>query len=382
MRRVGHDSAEHVAGRANQKMSSNELRVIIAGGGTGGHLFPGVAVAREIEKRCEAVRIQFVIGRRKMESEILTRLGFPHCTIHVEGIKSRGWEKGILALLKLPYSFFQSFSILKRFSPHLVLGLGGYSAGPVCMAARIMRIPTAIHEQNSFPGITNRLLCRIVNRVFISFEVSRKRFPGGILYLTGNPIREELLAEKDTYKQTNERFTILVMGGSLGARAINRAFVAALGILREKGKEPLVIHQSGKTDYGRVIEDYDRRGLAGDIMPFIEDMAKAYNQAHLVVSRSGAMTVSELAALGKPSILVPYPFAANRHQEINALMLVQAGGAEMILEKDLSGESLSELLMKYMDDRSALEKMGKQAAKIGRRDAAEVIVDHLEAMRK
>ncbi|UCF56594.1 MAG: undecaprenyldiphospho-muramoylpentapeptide beta-N-acetylglucosaminyltransferase [Deltaproteobacteria bacterium] len=374
MRRVGH--------RADLNMANNEVRVIIAGGGTGGHLFPGVAVAKEIERKYGRADIRFVIGRRKMESEILTRLGFPQETIHVEGIKGRGWKNGIMVLLKLPYSFFQSVSILKRFSPHLVLGVGGYSAGPVCLAARIMGIPTAIHEQNSFPGVTNRLLCRIVNKVFMSFEESREHFPGGTLCLTGNPIREELLGEKNAHKKTNERFTILVVGGSLGARPINRAFVAAMEILKAKGKDPFVIHQSGETDYGRVLEEYKQRGLEGDIMPFIQDMAEAYRQADMVVSRAGATTVSELAALGKPSILVPYPYAANRHQETNALMLVQVEGAEMILEKDLSGESLAELLMKYMDDRKALEKMGMQAAKMGRRDAAKVIVDHLEAMRR
>ncbi len=362
-------------------MGNSQLRIIIAGGGTGGHLFPAVAIAKEIVKRYEAADICFVTGRRKMESEILTRLGFHQQGIHVEGIKGRGWKKGFMVLIKLPYSVFQSISILKRFSPHLVVGVGGYSSGPVCLAARLMGIPTAIHEQNSFPGLTNRLLCRIVDKVFVSFEESRQHFPGGTLYLTGNPVREELLAEQTDPRKRHERFTILVVGGSLGARAINRAFVAALEILREKGKDPAVIHQSGETDYAHVVEAYEQRGLEGKIMPFIEDMAEAYHRADMVVSRAGATTVSELAALGKPSILIPYPFAANRHQETNALMLVRVGGAEMLLEQELSGESLAALLMKYMDETRVLEEMGKQAAEVGRRDAAKVIVDHLEAMR-
>jgi UDP-N-acetylglucosamine--N-acetylmuramyl-(pentapeptide) pyrophosphoryl-undecaprenol N-acetylglucosamine transferase len=244
-----------------------------------------------------------------------------------------------------------------------------------------MGIPTGIHEQNSFPGLTNRLLCRIVDKVFVSFEESRQHFSGGDLYLTGNPVREELLAGERTPVKRDQKFTVLVLGGSLGALAINRAFVAALEVLREKGKDPLVIHQSGGTDYARVLEAYEQRGLKGEINPFIEDMAEAYQRADLVVSRAGATTVSELAALGKPSILIPYPYAANRHQETNALMLVRVGGAEMLLEQELSGESLAALLMKYMDERRVLEKMGKQAAKVGRRDAAKVIVDHLEAMR-
>ena len=363
-------------------MVNNQLRVIIAGGGTGGHLFPGVAIAKEIAQRYRAADICFVIGRRRMESEILTRLGFHQQSIHVEGIKGRGLKKGIKVMMMLPYSFFQSLSILKKFAPHLVIGVGGYSAGPVCLAARFMGTPTAIHEQNSFPGLTNRLLCRVVHRVFLSFEESRQYFPGGTLYLTGNPVRQELLEQEKDSQKREDRFTILVVGGSLGARAINRAFVAALQILKDQGKEPLVIHQSGETDYARVVEDYEQRELEGRVTPFIEDMAKAYHQADVVVSRAGATTVSELAALGKPAILVPYPFAANRHQETNALMLAEVGGAEMILEQDLRGENLAELLIKYMDQRSVLEEMGKQAAKVGRPDAAKRIVDHLEEMRK
>ena len=317
-----------------------------------------------------------------MESDILARSGFPRKSIVAEGLKGLGWKKRVMVILKLPLSLFQSVSIIKEFSPHLVLGVGGYSAGPVCLAARLMGMPTAIHEQNSFPGLTNRLLCRIVHRVFVSFEESRQHFPGGTLYLTGNPVRQELLEQEKVPKKREDRFTILVVGGSLGARAINRAFMAALQILKGKGKDPLVIHQSGETDYAHVVEEYEQRGLEGKVTPFIENMANAYRQADVVVSRAGATTVSELAALGKPAILVPYPFAANRHQETNALMLVKVGGAEMILEQDLSGESLAELLMKFMDERSVLKEMGKRAERVGRPDAAKRIVDHLEAMRR
>ena len=360
--------------------AKKEIRVIIAGGGTGGHLFPGIAVAKEFEKRYSQADIRFVIGQRKMESEILSRLGYPQETIQVKGIKGRGGREGFMALCSLPYSLFQSFSILKRFTPHLVLGMGGYSAGPVCLAARIMGIPTAIHEQNSFPGLTNRLLARVVDRIFISWAISGEHLSGPTPYLTGNPVREELVSGPDASKRTTRGFTVLVLGGSLGARAVNRAFAATLEILKTKGKMLNVIHQSGETDYDRVIQDYEERGIKGDIVPFIQDMGEAYGRADLVVGRAGATTVSELAALGKPSILIPYPFAANRHQEINAKMLAQEGGARVILEENLDGEALSGLLMKYMDDERALEEMGRCAARVGRRDAAKVIVDHLEEM--
>ena len=176
---------------------SSGIKLLIAGGGTGGHLFPGIAIAHEINRRYANSEMLFVTGHRKIESDVLSRSGFHQMSIHVEGIKGRGFIKVMMVLLKLPYSFFQAISIIKEFSPHLVLGVGGYSAGPICLAARIMGIPTAIHEQNSFPGLTNRLLCRIVDRVFISFEESRVHFAGGSIHLTGNPIRQELLKDKN-----------------------------------------------------------------------------------------------------------------------------------------------------------------------------------------
>jgi UDP-N-acetylglucosamine--N-acetylmuramyl-(pentapeptide) pyrophosphoryl-undecaprenol N-acetylglucosamine transferase len=354
------------------------VKVIIAGGGTGGHLFPGVAIAREISRRWEDAGICFVTGKRNMEQEILERHGFDRQAIDVEGLKGRGWKRTAIGLVKLPWSLLQSISILRGFTPRVVVGVGGYSSGPVCLAARLMGIPSAIHEQNSFPGLTNRLLCRVVDRVFISFEESRPHFPGGNFMVTGNPVREDLF--KETGERTRDRFTVLVMGGSQGARAINDAFVGALEIMRGQGRDPMVIHQSGRGNHRDVVEAYRTRALPGEVVPFIDDMAAVYSAADMIVSRAGATTVSELAALGKPSILIPYPYAANNHQEVNAQVLVAAKGAEMILERDLSPEVLAGRLMKYMDDKEALQAMGEGAKGIGRRDAARVIVDHLADM--
>ncbi|MEJ2723484.1 MAG: undecaprenyldiphospho-muramoylpentapeptide beta-N-acetylglucosaminyltransferase [Deltaproteobacteria bacterium] len=353
------------------------LRVVVAGGGTGGHLFPGVAVAKEIRRQKEEAEILFITGRRKMAFDILTEAGFVHDAIAVEGIKGRGWKKGVMVILKLPWSLLQAMMIIRRFSPHLVLGVGGYSAGPVCLAAKMMGVPSAIHEQNSFPGLTNRLLCRIVDKVFIAFEESKAHFPRGSLFLTGNPVREELFVEGEPQSAEDRHFTILVTGGSQGARAINDAFVEALSILRDKGLKPLVIHQAGAADYPRVLEAYRQRGLPGDLTPFIQDMARAYERADVVVSRAGASTISELAALGKPSILIPYPYAANKHQETNAGILVRAGGAEMVLQKNLTGRHLAGLLETYMNEPAALEKMGASARTVGRPDAARIITDLL-----
>ncbi len=360
--------------------TANTFRGVIAGGGTGGHLFPGIAVAKELERRFENSEILFVAGRQRMEAEILSRYGYQVRSINIEGIKGRGWKKGGSVLFKLPRSFFQSAAIIKEFLPALVLGMGGYSAGPICLSAKFMGIPTAIHEQNSYPGLTNRLLSRFVDRVFISFEESRAHFKGGARFLTGNPVRDELFSNSGLEPEDHEKFTVLVVGGSQGARAINEAFAEMLEYLSIEGRHLQVIHQTGETDYSRVVEDYGDRGLKGEMVPFIQDMTTAYGRADLVVSRAGATTIFELAALGKPSILIPYPYATNKHQEINARSLVQAGGAEMISQSDLTGEAMARILMKYMDDRSALEKMGERAQKMGRRDAAKVIVDQLVEM--
>lgn len=358
------------------------VRLVISGGGTGGHLFPGIAVAKEVSRRFSDSEILFITGRRRMESRILSREGFRQSSIAIEGLKGRGWRGMLGAIMKLPMSFFQSVFIMKGFSPDIVLGVGGYSSGPVCLAAWVMGIPSAIHEQNSFPGLTNRILCRIVDRVFISFEESRRHFSGGRIFLTGNPVREELVGEKATDGKDQEGFTVLVVGGSQGARAINSAFLAALEVLKTRGRMPSVIHQTGEADYERVLKGYRELGVKGDITPFIMDMATAYRRANLVVSRAGATTISELAALGKPSVLIPYPHATNRHQETNAQILARVGGARMILEDGLSGERLADLLTELMSNREKLAEMGRLAKGAGRPDATRVIVDLLLEMRK
>ena len=358
------------------------FRCIIAGGGTGGHLFPGIAIARELEERHEEREILFVVGHRRMESNLLGQYGYRVTSIDVEGLKGRGWKKGFSVMVKLPKSIIQSASIIKDFSPSLVLGMGGYSAGPVCLTARFMRIPTAIHEQNAYPGLTNRLLSRIVDRGFISFEESRDHLKIDSMFLTGNPVRNELFSHERMDPEGGKPFTILVMGGSQGATAINKSFVETLAYLNARGRSPAVIHQTGETDYERVVHDYQKKGLKGELLPFIQDMTSAYNRADMVVSRAGATTIFELAALGKPSILIPYPYAANQHQTTNARSLVEAGGARMILQSDLNTETLARILIKYMDDPLALKEMSIRTKKMAHPNAAKIIVDHLLEMIK
>jgi UDP-N-acetylglucosamine--N-acetylmuramyl-(pentapeptide) pyrophosphoryl-undecaprenol N-acetylglucosamine transferase len=360
-----------------EEQTRKAVRVIIAGGGTGGHLFPGIAIARGLRSRCDEIAILFVLGKKRMESEIICRAGFEARTIDVEGILGKGVLSLAKALLKTLVSSMQSLAIVRDFKPHVIVGVGGYSSGPVCLVAWFLGIPTAIHEQNSFPGFTNRVLARFVKKVFISFEESRKYFKRGDLLLSGNPIRDELVHGKPSTREAHERFIILVMGGSQGARAINGAVVSALKELKKVGLFPLVIHQTGKNDFRHIRDDYHASGFDGDVREFIDDMATAYARADLVISRAGATTIAELAALGKPSILVPYPYAAHKHQEANARVLVARGGADMILERDLDGTSLAGKVRTYMQNRDELKKMSSRALKAGRPRAKEIIVEGL-----
>jgi UDP-N-acetylglucosamine--N-acetylmuramyl-(pentapeptide) pyrophosphoryl-undecaprenol N-acetylglucosamine transferase len=355
-------------------------KALIAGGGTGGHLFPGIAVAEELSARVGQAEVHFVVGRGKMDVQILPRYGYPVERLDIEGLKGRGLKKGGRVITKLPKSFFQAWSILREWKPKVVLGMGAYSAGPICLAAKMMGIPTAIHEQNSYPGLTNRMLARYVDRVFISFEESRKHLASKQVVLTGTPIRPEMVPDSHKSKSTQEPFTVLVVGGSQGARAINDAFVEALAFLRSQGKHPRVIHQTGGEDHSHMMKLYREKNLTGEVLPFIHQMAEAYLRSNLVIGRAGASTIFELASLGRQAILIPYPFAANRHQDTNARTLVQRGAAEMISQDQLTGERLGRIIMGYMEDPSALQRMGEKAKGFGRRDAARVIVDQLLEM--
>jgi len=335
-------------------MKGRELRIIIAGGGTGGHLFPGIAIARELKKRCEKGHILFIVGRRKMERDIILKAGFEIRSIDVEGMLGKDLLQMIRAFFKIVISSIQSFFIMRDFKPHLAVGVGGYTSGPVCLMGWFLRIPTAIHEQNSIPGITNRILAHLAKKVFISRRVL-----------------------KSIDETVNQRFVILVMGGSQGARAINRAVLSALKELKKGGFLPFVIHQTGDQDLKEVTADYHTLGFDGEVMAFIEDMASAYTRADLVICRAGATTIAELAVLGKPSILVPYPYATHKHQEVNARALAAHGGADIILESNLNGNALARKIKMYMKNPDVLKQMSSCALKTGRPEAKEIIVDQL-----
>jgi len=356
--------------------SEPPLRLAVAGGGTGGHLFPGIAIAREWLHRNPDSRVLFVGTDRPFEKKILAGSGFTHTAIAAAGMKGLGLFKKIRALGCIPRGIAQAVGILSRFKPHVVLGVGGYSSGPVALAARLQRIPVVLHEQNLLPGITNRLLARVARRIYLSFDQTRLARGSAKVLFTGNPVRTEFLSGSTAGKSPGKPFTVLVAGGSQGAHSINTAVSAALEHLKNPD-DLFFIHQTGATDEQAVAGTYARQGIACELQSFFYDMAARYHRADLVICRAGATTVAEVTAMGKAVIFVPFPFAADNHQVLNARTLVADGAALMVEEKDLDGKMLAERIDHFYENPGELARMAARAAAKGKPDAAKVIVDDI-----
>ncbi len=351
------------------------MNVIIAGGGTGGHLFPGIAIAEEFLRRNRGDRILFVGTNKGIEKRVLGGLGFSLQTIDVEGIKGKGWVKSLAAVLRIPMSLIQSFRIIRGFSPELVIGVGGYASGPVVLAARLIGIRTAIAEQNALPGLTNRILGKMVDRVFVSFAQTGRWFHSRKVLVSGNPIRQGFTAEMKQPKEPNLPLTLLVFGGSQGAHAINRAMLEALDDLGPLRSRLRILHQTGSKDRDVVANTYLTKDVTAEVLPFIMDMVAAYQTADLLVCRAGATSIAEITAAGKVAILIPFPAAVEDHQTKNAEVLVQAGAAEMIREKELTGARLASAIKRYYESPQLLRDMGVRSAGMGNVRAAADIVD-------
>lgn len=348
----------------------------MAGGGTGGHLFPALALAEELKGRDKDASITFMGAKGGLEERIVPKYGYPLRVLSVEGIKRRGALKKIKALGKAFSSTMKALGVLKELKPDGVIGSGGYSSAPVVLAARLLGIKTAILEQNALPGLTNRILGKIADRVYVSFDEARRHFPAGKTILAGNPVRKEILNEGAGRRRAKgERFSILVFGGSQGAVAINAAFLDATEYLTDIWPNLRVVHQTGEDGYEKAKEGYKRKGLKAEVTKFIDDMAGAYQGADLVVCRAGATSLAEITALGVPSILIPYPFAADDHQTANARCLSDAGGAVMIRQDELTGSTLATAIKRLYGDTQATETMRKKARGLGRPGAAKTIAD-------
>lgn len=352
------------------------LRVVMAGGATGGHLFPAVAIAREFMARNAATRVLFVSIGNAFERATLRNLGFSLSTITAEGIKGRGILRQVRAAVKIPVGVAQAAGILFRFRPDLMVGVGSYAAGPVAMAAWLLRIPIVLHEQNRLPGITNRLLAGMAARIYVSFAVTTRHFPPGKVRWTGNPVRREILeSDGGAAKNGTGRFTVLIMGGSQGARGINRAVMGALEHLKGTDRY-FFMHQTGTGDREMVAQAYAEAGCDCQVAAFFDDMAARYRRADLVCCRAGATTFAEVTALGKCVLFVPFPHAADNHQVLNARMLSDAGAAVTLEEKDLTGRRLAEILEMFRSDPAQRERMAAAARQFGRpAAAAEIVTD-------
>ena len=352
------------------------MRVILAGGGTGGHLFPGLAVAREFQRRDAMTKILFVGTEKGIETRVLPREGFPLETIAVKGLKGRGllglWE----ALYGIPAGLLQSLGIVKRFRPDCIVGLGGYASGPLLLAAKLRGIRCAIMEQNLQPGFTNKMLARFVDKIFTSYRETASYLPRKKVLETGNPVRWQKLpdAPKD------EKFTLLIFGGSAGAHRINMAVLDALEQMTELASQLRIVHQTGAADFSAINKAYQALPFDAEALPFIDRMDDAYARADLVLCRAGATTVAELTAFGKAAILIPYPYAIYDHQRWNAQALADKGAAEVILDQELNGAELALRLRDYLADRKKIEAMARAALAMGRPEAAARIVDECYAL--
>jgi UDP-N-acetylglucosamine--N-acetylmuramyl-(pentapeptide) pyrophosphoryl-undecaprenol N-acetylglucosamine transferase len=359
----------------NEKIRGRDMKVIIAGGGTGGHLFPGIAIAEEILRRDQASSILFIGTQRGLEKRVLGNMGFNLHTLDVEGIKGRGIAKALGAILKIPRSLVESYRLIRSFCPDIVIGVGGYASGPAVMTARLMGIKTAIAEQNALPGITNRILGRIVDRIFLTFPETKKWFPEKKTIASGNPVRAAFLAGIREAGKSAGKFTLLIFGGSQGAHSINLAVLDSLTYLTKIKDQLKVIHQTGSADLDSILLNYQSRGIDAEVLPFIMDMAQAFRSADLLICRAGATSIAEITASGKASVLIPFPHAVNDHQTKNAEALVKAGAAVLIREKDISGKTLAETIEKFYHHPELIREMEARSASLGNARAAADIVD-------
>jgi len=361
------------------------VRVVIAGGGTGGHLYPGIAVARELLLRRPDAQVSFAGTSKGLEARVVPQEGFALDLIRSGGLKGKSLVDRARGVLLLPLSVADAWRLLSARRPDLVIGVGGYSSGPVVLVAALRGIATMLLEQNAVPGLTNRLLSRVVRAAAVTFE-STQAFFGSKAFVSGNPVRPEFFAragpQQELERDDQTSFSrVLVFGGSQGAHAINVAMVEAAAQLAALRPRLRLVHQTGERDVEMVRTAYREAGLQADVQPFLFDMGRQLGQADLIVCRAGATTLAEIAAAGKPAILVPLPNATDDHQRKNAETLAAAGAAETLLQQDLTGRTLAGRILALAADRPRRTQMGAAARGLARPAAAQLIVNRaLELM--
>ena len=338
----------------------------MAGGGTGGHVIPAIAVARELAKSNHEV--VFVGTERGAEGRLVPAAGFRLVRIEAGGLKRLGLATKIVSLWQLAKETVRLRTLFREWKPSAVFSMGGFVAGPTVLAALSRGIPVVLMEPNAIPGVTNRYIAGHVRRALVSFEETTRFFPKGRTEITGLPVRAEFFAI--TEKPETATFNILITGGSQGSQTLNNAARAAWPLFAQSGLPVRIVHQTGTAMHEAVARDFAATGLAGEVIPFIADMPAAYSEADLIVCRSGAGAVSELAAAGKPSILIPFPFAADDHQLKNAQAFERAGASLLSLDRDWTGQRFFEWVRDLHADRERLLGMGRNARSLARSGAA------------
>ncbi len=361
------------------------MRVLIAAGGTGGHIYPGIAIAQQLRKNMVEV---FFVGRRKgIEAEIINKYKFLY-----KGIYSGSFPRKISIaffnfFFKLIIGFIESVFILKKIKPEVIVGTGGYVSFPVILGGYFLRIPILIHEQNIIPGLSNRVLAKFANKIAISFITSKKYFNQKEILVTGNPIREEILSvDTDSVSESlqleKNRMTILILGGSSGAHSLNLATINALDFLITIKDKIQIVHLTGAEDYELVDMTYKQKDYLAKAASFIYDIQNAYRSADLVICRAGATTLAEITALGLPCIVIPYPFATDDHQRKNAELIVNQGAGVMILNQELTSNKLATEILNLINDKEKLHLMASNSRKLGKPKAAEKIADLIYSLAK
>lgn len=357
------------------------LNIIIAVGKTGGHLFPGMAIAQAFSDANPENRLLFIGTGTPFETRVLSMAGYAGERISVQGLKGRGLKERLGALSMIPGAVKTSMRIMNRFKPDLVVAMGSYAAGPVAIAAKMKGVKLVIHEQNAIPGITNRILAHLADRVFVSFGNTAFGRAARHMIVSGNPIRKEIIQAAQRYyrsgiiSQSDRPLTVLIIGGSQGAHQINLAMADAVSAPELAGHF-FFMHQTGEKDFNMVKDAYQTSSIPAQVSQFFDDMESRYQQADLVICRAGAGTLAEISVWGKAAILIPFPYAADNHQQYNAENLVAAGAAEIVLDKDLNGARIIERLNYYRAHRKQLFDMAEKARTMGRPGAARCIVQH------
>lgn len=349
--------------------------LLIAGGGTGGHIFSGVAVAEEW--KAQGGEVVFVGTPRGKESEYIPKAGFELHLIQVGQLKGKGLFQKIKTVLSLLPALIQARALVKKIKPQVVLGIGGYASGPVCLMARLMGYPTAVLDQNVHPGLTNRILGKIAHKIFLSFTESIAFFPKNKVEITGNPIRSKVSSKP--YPQT-DGLNLFVFGGSQGAVSMNQKVLEAIDQLKDFWPKLHVVHQAGQTDLKTIKEFYESRQIRAQVESFFWNIDEEYTKAHLVICRSGAGTVTELAIAGRPALFVPYPYAADNHQFHNAQVYVKAGAAWCMEQKDMSSKNLAELLIQCLNSKQDLISMAEKMKTLAKPHAAKDVVKKLREL--